>query len=530
VPNWDSLRLRVSGIYAGSVDRDDLDVLSLVQPHGTTRPSRTSGHAFRAKSAGLAAAMILAPALYLIFVIHYSVNVPAQDDWTVVPLIHAALHGQLTFGALWKLHDENRMLFPNLAFVVLGVLSHDDLNVLTGVSAVIFVATFFVFLALFRSYRGRPLTPLVVLVLGVVWFSLEAWYNALWGFQLAWYLTLFCLMALLYLLLERPSRLAFAFGLAAAVVGSFSFLWGLVLWPVGALCIAWLLPTRPRLCIRSKRLLLWLGAMVCTTVAALWGYNFQPLGCLVGGKFQFSCSGSTLTFALHHPAQTAEYVLLELGNVIPNSNATIIWLSGALGAVLLLLAVFVVIESVRNRHDAHNCLPVALIVFGLLFDLLTAVARVEFLTGGSTGGANSSTYTMPNLVILLALISYGWVRFEPGRIRRPSIRVIVCSTAIAFLVAQFAVSTQVGIVQARAWGQQQTFKARLVVNLNEVPARERLCYDLIGVDVDLLFSAHSVGYVGFTEDREDQLNVFSPGLFQRYRAEGVPDIPQCQTG
>jgi hypothetical protein len=512
------------------VDRDDLDVLSLVPSDGTIGSSTTTGHSFRIESLGLAAAIIVTPLLYLIFVLHYSVNVPAQDDWTVVPLIHAALHGQLSFSGLWRLHDENRMLFPNLVFVGLGVLSRDDINVLTGVSAAIFVATFFVFLVLFRSYRGRPLTPLVVLVLGAVWFSLEAWYNALWGFQLAWYLILFCLMALLYLLLERTSRLAYALGLAAAVVASFSFLWGLVLWPVGALCIAWVLPGGPRLWIRSKRLLLWAAAMVVTAVATLWGYNFKPLGCLVGGKFQFSCSGSTLTFALHHPAQTAEYVLLELGNVLPNSNGNIVWLTGVLGAVLFTMAVAVVIASVRNRHHDHNCLPVALIVFGLLFDLLTAIARVEFLTGGSTGGATTSTYTMPNLLILLGLISYAWDRFGSNRISRPLTRVAVRSMAAAFLVAQLALSTHTGIAQARAWDQLQTSNARLIVNLNEVPAQERLCYDVIGVDIDLLFTPNSVGYVGFTEDRQDQLNVFSPGLLQTYRRDGLPDIPQCRKG
>lgn len=512
------------------MDRDDLEVLGRIEPDGLTSPSRSRGRMFRIKALGLAAAMIITPALYLAFVIHYSVNVPAQDDWTVVPLIHAALHGQLTFGALWKLHDENRMLFPNLVFVGLGVLSRDDINVLTGVSAAIFVVTFFIFLVLFRSYRGRPLTPLVVLVLGVVWFSLEAWYNALWGFQLAWYLILFCLMGLLYLLLERTSRLAYVSGVAAAVIGSFSFLWGLVLWPVGALCIAWMLPGGPRLWVRSRRLFLWVAAMVCTTVAALWGYNFKPLGCLVGGKFEFYCSGSTLTFALHHPVQMAEYVLLELGNVIPNSNERTIWLTGVLGAVMFILAVAVVTVSARSRHHAHNCLPAALIVFGLLFDLLTAIARVQFLTGGSTGGATTSTYTMPNLLILLAFITYAWDHFELGRMRRPSTRMAVGLGATSFLVAQLAVSTHTGIVQARAWDQLQTSNARLIVNLNEVPARERLCYDVIGVDIDLLFTPHSVGYVGFTEDREDQLNVFSPGMFHTYRRDGLPDIPQCRSG
>jgi hypothetical protein len=222
--------------------------------------------------------------------------------------------------------------------------------------------------------------------------------------------------------------------------------------------------------------------------------------------------------------------LLELGNVLPNSNSNIVWLTGVLGAVLFTAAVAVVIASVRSRHREHNCLPVALIVFGLLFDLLTAIARVEFLTGGSTGGATTSTYTMPNLLILLGLISYAWDRFGSNRISRPLTRVAVRSMAAAFLVAQLALSTHTGIAQARAWDQLQTSNARLIVNLNEVPAQERLCYDVIGVDIDLLFTPNSVGYVGFTEDRQDQLNVFSPGLLQTYRRDGLPDIPQCRKG
>ena len=71
----------------------------------------------------------------------------------MVPLIHAALHGRLTSGALWAQYHQDRMLLPKLIFVSVGVLTHDDLRVLVTVSALTFVATFFVFLVLF------PLLP-----------------------------------------------------------------------------------------------------------------------------------------------------------------------------------------------------------------------------------------------------------------------------------------------------------------------------------------------------------------------------------
>ena len=53
------------------------------------------------KKWALVSALTVPPALYLIFVVHFSRNVLWFDYWNVVPLIHAALHGQLSFGDLW---------------------------------------------------------------------------------------------------------------------------------------------------------------------------------------------------------------------------------------------------------------------------------------------------------------------------------------------------------------------------------------------------------------------------------------------
>ena len=272
-----------------------------------------------------------------------------------------------------------------------------------------------------RSYLNRHLTPLLVLVLGLVWFSVEAWQNALSAFQLSWYVILFLLMSMLYLLLMRTSVFAFGLATAAAVAASFSFLQGLALWPVGLVCLVWALPTDPRRWkrIQKAEILVWLGTGTGTMVASLWGYRFKPLGCVVQGQFRFTCSGSVSSFALHHPLRTAEFVFVEIGDVIPNSTASTLWMSGLLGAGLFVVAVFVVVQSVRRRLEVRNCLPVALITFGLLFDLLVAVAHVELLTQA----APSSTFTMPNLLILIAIITYAWghIGFGSGRLTKPSV-------------------------------------------------------------------------------------------------------------
>ena len=58
----------------------------------------------------------------------YARNVPSFDDWNVVPLVDAALHSHLTLTALCALHNENRMLFPNLVMVCLCVFTLDNLT------------------------------------------------------------------------------------------------------------------------------------------------------------------------------------------------------------------------------------------------------------------------------------------------------------------------------------------------------------------------------------------------------------------
>src|SRR5438034_5692297 len=104
------------------------------------------------------AAACLPAALYVIYVWHYSFNLPFGDDWTKSPLIVEALRGRLDFGLMWKQHTEARLLLPNLVFVVLGRLDDFNIRVMVLLSGLSFVASFFVLLRLARDYVARPFT------------------------------------------------------------------------------------------------------------------------------------------------------------------------------------------------------------------------------------------------------------------------------------------------------------------------------------------------------------------------------------
>ncbi len=146
----------------------------------------------------------MTPIAYVLFVAHYSINIFYADDWSVVPFVNAALRGHLTLSALWAQHIDHRMLFPNLVFVGLDTLTRANTVVLIALSAAVFIASYGLFLGLYRSYQS--LTPLAVLTFGIVWFSIADYQNALWAFQFAWYFILLCLIGMLHCLQTRMVR------------------------------------------------------------------------------------------------------------------------------------------------------------------------------------------------------------------------------------------------------------------------------------------------------------------------------------
>ena len=114
-----------------------------------------------------------------------------DDDWSVVPLVHAALHGHLALSQLWHQYYESRLVVGNLIEILFGFTNQLDERAILFFGAAVFIASYLCLLALVRKYLPRRLTPIPVLVVGVVWFSVADVANALYAFQVTWYLTVF---------------------------------------------------------------------------------------------------------------------------------------------------------------------------------------------------------------------------------------------------------------------------------------------------------------------------------------------------
>ena len=449
----------------------------------------------------------LLSSLYLLFVVHYSINALFWDEWNLVPMIHATLHSNLTFSMLWAQHNENRMLVPNLLIAGSALVHNYNSKVTILIGAGFFVSSYVLFLGALRAYLGRSITALHAFVFGILWFSLEDTENSLWGFQLAWYMIVFFLLVVAFALAQqrRHQNVVFAVAALAAIAASFSSLQGLILWPIGLIYLIW---DRPRTRRSYSEIGIWLLLSCLTAALYFRDFNFKATG-----------GGGSPSFALHHPVGMLKFFLAALGNVIPTTNVDL-RMHEIVGLVLSVAAVFVVVSSFRERRFRNRRpLPLTLIAFGVLFDGSIALGRLGF----GIPDALSTRYTMVNLLVIIGIGAFAWDHIRAVRTTRGHVRRISTARRVSFallaacVILQFATGTTFGIISARSIRANRIIDARIVVNLDKIPSADQ--QQMVASYVYPTVAALSP----FLHDvRIDHLSVFAPGPYKFYRSKGPP--------
>jgi hypothetical protein len=322
---------------------------------------------------------------YFWLIHHYSVNVIFGDQWDDVTVIQHSYSHLFDWGSLWAQHNENRIFFPNLIVVFLAHTTHFNIQVEEYLSAIMLVvATALLIWAHKRRSASTPwlyYVPVVFLALSTVQYE-----NALWGFQMAWYLVLFS-MATAVVLVDRVTLtwLVLIGAIAAAVIGSFSSLQGLLIWPAGLL----LLYHRRR---PLRFVIVWFVAAMVSAI--IYFYNFNTN----------ATSGSpSHGYALQHPLAAIKFYVFEVGDIVglprvyngPGSNPVLL-----LGVVILVLAVLTLIAyGIRRDEEGGGPVGVALICVGLLFVAIVTTGRIRF----GYLGASASRYTTYDLLIPIGI-------------------------------------------------------------------------------------------------------------------------------
>jgi hypothetical protein len=297
------------------------------------------------------------------------VNLPISDEWDSpgITLLHYAQH-RLTWNDLWAQHNETRLVVPKLIHLALASIADWDVRqgmLITFISVCLASAA-----AFFYLYR-RCLTITASLLIwwlfiNLVLFAPSQYENLLCGFVFEIYLPFLCAFGCLAVNLGNMSfPIKVSANAVLALVASYSFSHGLLLWVIGAP-----IPSHPRLP-RQRTLAFCYIAYLVIAIAAVcfyfMGYKHPPV--------------APPSASLGQLPQILDFLTVWWGGVLRSNcmNARVV------GASVLLLALPIVltaiIKTIRMPASWRNYYPwLALVAFAGGAGLLTAIGRVNLGT------------------------------------------------------------------------------------------------------------------------------------------------------
>lgn len=302
-------------------------------------------------------------ACLVLAIVGYGVDIPYIDQWDQVPLLKKTFEGAFPFRDLWLPHNEHRIVFPQLIIIALAHLSFWNMYYEMAMTVIFASAFFFVLIFLFkRSMRsiGGGEAGWAVPIVSLIVFSLSQWESWSMGGQLAVFLGILAFSAAVaFLLTPVFRRRDFIFAGLSAVVSTFSFANGLLVWPIGLFVL---------FCKDKKRLnpstVSWLLLSVIIVLAYFYGYSAQPGGPSAGNVFS-------------QPGEYAEYVFKFLGGPLNNIGAAAAFSAGLAGAALFLSLIFILVRI--KKIDFQVLLPyLALGFYSLGCAVISGAGRIGF--------------------------------------------------------------------------------------------------------------------------------------------------------
>jgi len=313
----------------------------------------------------------------------YSLNVLVSDQLSDLTVIGHSYNHLFDWSSLWAQHNENRIFFPNLLVVLLAHTTGFNVQVEEYLAAGMLVVS--TALLIWSHKRRSPATPwLYYCPVAILSFSVVQYGNTLWGFQMAWFLVLVSLAAAVALV-DRINLtwLSMVGAVLAAVVGSFSSLQGLLIWPAGLVLLY-----------HRRRPLPFVVAWLVAGSASLALYLYH---------FDANAGAPYHAYLWRYPIQAVKFYLFAVGDVVgvpqkfqgPGNNAVLL-----LGAVILALAVYtLLLYGIRRNRSGGSPIGVALICVGLLFVATVTAGRIIF----GYSAASQSRYTTYDLLIPIGI-------------------------------------------------------------------------------------------------------------------------------
>ncbi len=312
--------------------------------------------------------LIIFPFLYAFLYIYlFGVNVPYYDQFLQeVEGIIKYYNGSLSFDFLFSHFNENRPFFERVVSIVLGVITGYNVIYESVLTILITIVSLGVLFLMFKKDHGISNISLLFFVpVAYYVFNLLQLGNFLFGLYLGHALTVLMFFLAVYLIDETMKiNWKFFIAILAAIVGSFSHVTGLVIWPVIFL----------QICLgdvkdRSKRLFVWGISAVALFIVYFTGYEQPGYHPPIFYAFQHYSSGvagfltSVGTAVFHDVVLHADLNLL---------------MAPFFGIFMIALFFILIIVNWKSDVFRANSKWMSLVFFSLLLSAAITIGRSAF--------------------------------------------------------------------------------------------------------------------------------------------------------
>ena len=307
------------------------------------------------------------------------------DEWALVDTFNQVYAGEITLKNLAAQHNEHRILFPRLIFILLAFPF--KWNVIYEQYFSVFL-TFIAWLAIAilalkqTNHRNKTGVYLANFLSSILLFSVVQSDSWLFGFQLIWLLINTCVAIAVFLFgASRMTILSFLMAALTCFIASFSAAHGLVAWIAILPCIVYSVrKLRPRI-----------------IITALWGVCFAVSAALYFIGYHKPPSHPNTLYFFEHPWIATRYFFTLLGGFsirsLPGST-----IAGLILFVIFCYYAFRFTSCYQRAKFAAPWLSIGL--FPILFALIATIGR----SGFGVEQAMTSRYTTNSVFLVVAIV------------------------------------------------------------------------------------------------------------------------------
>ena len=331
----------------------------------------------------------------------FSVNVPYWDEWVTPGNLIEKIYsnpGNISFSDFIEQHNESRLVFPKLFYLVSAYFTHWDVR--SGMLLSLLMA-FLVSLNLFfissktiavRHGKKEVQALLLATVFNMLVFSPAQYENWLWGIQIVYFIPILCLttgISAWYSNIKISWKVIITIMLST--VSTFSYANGLLcllLLPLTAIYLGQWHVLKERVAL----VVFWALACASNLILYFWNYVKPP-------------GHPSLFEGLLHPLKALNFLFAFLGSPLAGGNLVI---SSIVGALMMVLTVTSGIflskrwgsESLRYRSAGWF----TLLVYALASGIVATAGRVGFGVEQAMS-SRYTTFSVYGIVGLLGLIT-----------------------------------------------------------------------------------------------------------------------------